>query len=69
MNDEKNPPSADEQNLSVTSAENSNPDSEMEQEEAVSAVRKRSGNEYFRQMAIDKAIEREREKQLRNADK
>ena len=25
-------------------------------------------NEYFRQMAIDKAIEREREKQLRNSD-
>ena len=25
-------------------------------------------NEYFRQMAIDKAIEREREKQLKNAD-
>ena len=25
-------------------------------------------NEYFRQMAIDKAIEREREKQLRDAD-
>ena len=25
-------------------------------------------NEYFRQMAIDKAIEREREKQLRNQD-
>ena len=26
-------------------------------------------NEYFRQMAIDRAIEREREKQLRNSDK
>lgn len=26
-------------------------------------------NEYFRQMAIDKAIEREREKQLRDSDK
>ena len=25
-------------------------------------------NEYFRQMAIDKAIEREREKQLKNSD-
>ena len=25
-------------------------------------------NEYFRQMAIDKAVEREREKQLRNSD-
>ena len=25
-------------------------------------------NEYFRQMAIDKAIEREREKQLRDSD-
>jgi hypothetical protein len=25
-------------------------------------------NEYFRQQAIDKAIERERERQLRNSD-
>ena len=37
------------------------------QRQAARKVREQR-NEYFRQMAIDKAIEREREKQLRNSD-
>ena len=64
MSDEKNPPVSEEQNLENPAIDNV----DNSADDDVSVVRKRGSNEYFRQMAIDKAIEREREKKLRNGE-